>query len=321
MELLLVCAFLAKCAPEPNGDPSFAGKAGESHSECSRKNNLPGGKSVRDVRFMWLARAAVAAAMFVACLSHSVPALAIDCTRATHAVEKRICASRSLQSADAQMNAAYMKLLKAAPDPDIRDALVRSQRRWIAARNRLDTDFEGDPLDAGEIRKAILERTSVLVDGPDNSLIANAEAERKWLASYGQGPFSGFHADCGFFPDDHMGEHVSYMCFGAVSVQNHDRVCSQNQDWASWRMYQYRSVSRVEGNKASTTAYCDNQPNSCDNGSAQAGWSRSPSSGNDGEYPVVATGQPQLDVEMWPLNDDDAAWFNGCLTASRYPAF
>ncbi|MGS0892163.1 lysozyme inhibitor LprI family protein [Burkholderia stagnalis] len=267
------------------------------------------------------ARMAARLSMFMLGIGMATPGFAMDCAKAAQAIEKRICGNAGLRAADTRMNAAYAGALKAAPDAAIRDMLVRSQRRWIAARNnRLDTDYEGRPMAVDEVRKAIDRRTAVLADRSDNGLIARARAERQWLAKYTGGPLTGFDASCDFIPGDARGTHVSYACFGAVYVQHRARVCSQSEDWATGAVYQYRGVSAVDGGQARPVAFCEAQAHACDHGGAQAGWVRAGGAGADNRAPVPAAGLPQLDAEMWPLGDgDDAAWFDRCLTAATYP--
>jgi uncharacterized protein YecT (DUF1311 family) len=253
----------------------------------------------------------------------SRPGFAMDCAKATLPIEKRICANATLRNADARMNASYDGVLKAAPDAAIRDMLVRSQRRWINARNkRLAADYDGRPLAVDELRKAIDRRSAVLADRSGNGLIARAQAERRWLARYSGGPLTGFDADCDFIPDDASGAHVSYACFGAVHVQHRARVCSQSEDWATGAVYQYRGVSAVDGANAHTVAFCEAQAHAtaCDTGGAQSGWVRAAASGDGNRGPVPTAGLPQLDAELWPIGDgDDALWFERCLTAAAFP--
>lgn len=196
-------------------------------------------------------RLAGLASMFMFGAGLALPASAMDCAKAAQPVEKRICASPALRAADARMNSAYTGALKAAPDVAIRDMLVRSQRRWIDARNnRLDADYDGHPLAVDEVRKAIDRRTALLADQSGKGLIARALAERQWLAKYSGGPLTGFDGNCDFIPDDASGKHVSYACFGAVHVQHRARICSQSEDWATGAVYQYRSVSAAEIGRA-----------------------------------------------------------------------
>ncbi|MBN3738564.1 MULTISPECIES: lysozyme inhibitor LprI family protein [Burkholderia] len=277
-------------------------------------------RGIRMASAGWLAGLA---SMFMCGMGLALPALAIDCAKAVQPVEKRICASPALRAADARMNTAYAGALKAAPDAAIRDMLVRSQRRWIGARNnRLDADYDGHPMAVDEVRKAIDRRTAMLADRSAKGLIARALAERQWLAKYTGGPLTGFDGNCDFIPDDASGTHVSYACFGAVHVQHRARICSQSEDWATGAVYQYRSVSATVGGKVHPVAFCEAQAHaqSCDDGGAQSGWVRAGASGVDGRAPAPAAGMPQLDAEMWPIGDgDDAVWFERCLTAPVFP--
>ncbi|KAG8152829.1 lysozyme inhibitor LprI family protein [Burkholderia catarinensis] len=277
---------------------------------------------MRGIRTASTGRLAGLASMFMMGVGMAIPGFAMDCAKAVQPIEKRICASPALRAADARMNSAYAGALKAAPDAAIRDMLVRSQRRWIGARNkRLDTDYDGRPLAVDEVRKAIDRRTAVLADRSGEALIARALAERQWLEKYTGGPLTGFDANCDFIPDDASGKHVSYACFGAIHVQHHARVCSQSEDWATGAVYQYRSVSAADDGKVHPVAFCEAQgTHACDSGSAQAGWVRAAASGGENRTPAPAAGLPQLDAELWPLGDgNDAAWFDRCLKAPVFP--
>ncbi|NTX48336.1 DUF1311 domain-containing protein [Burkholderia cepacia] len=278
---------------------------------------------MRRIRMASTVRLAGLASVFMCGVGLALPALALDCTKAAQPVEKRICTSPALRAADARMNSAYAGALKVAPDAAIRDMLVRSQRRWIAARNnRLDADYDGHPLAVNEVRKAIDRRSAELADQSGKGLIARALAERQWLAKFTGGPLTGFDGNCDFIPDDASGAHVSYACFGAVHVQNRARICSQSEDWATGAVYQYRSVSAADGGRARPVAFCEAQAHgrACDNAGAQSGWMRAGVSGDDKRASAPAIGLPQLDAEMWPIGDgDDAVWFERCLTASVFP--
>ncbi|MGN7980238.1 lysozyme inhibitor LprI family protein [Burkholderia sp. 22313] len=279
---------------------------------------------MRRIRMALARRLAGCASMFVLGMGLAIrPAFATDCARAAQPLDKRICANAGLRAADTRMNASYDGVLKAAPDAAIRDMLVRSQRRWINARNRrLGADYDGHPLAVDELRKAIDRRSAVLADRSDKGLIARAQAERHWLAKYTGGPLAGFDADCDFIPDDASGAHVSYACFGAVHVQHRTRVCSQSEDWATGAVYEYRVVSAVDGGKARAVAFCEAQAHAsaCDSGGAQSGWVRAAVSGDGNRAPVPTAGLPQLDAELWPIGDgDDTPWFERCLTAAVFP--
>ncbi|WP_412021720.1 lysozyme inhibitor LprI family protein [Burkholderia cepacia] len=278
---------------------------------------------MRGIQMASAGRLASLASMFMCGIGLAAPGFAMDCAKAAQPIEKRICANPGLRAADARMNSAYAGVLKAAPDAAIRDMLVRSQRRWIDARNnRLGADYEGHAMAVDEVRKAIDRRTAVLADQSGKGLVARALAERQWLAKYTGGPLTGFDGNCDFIPDDASGAHVSYACFGAVHVQNRARVCSQSEDWATGAVYQYRLVSAADGGKVRPVAFCEAQAHAsaCDNGGTQSGWMRAGAAGGDNHASTPVTGLPQLDAEMWPIGDgDDAVWFDRCLTAAMFP--
>jgi uncharacterized protein len=268
-------------------------------------------------------RALMIGVMAVFGLGVATPAWAIDCSKASDPIDKRICGNASLKAADAAMGRAYGALIKTAPDTEIRSMLVGSQRRWIGARNEgLNTDSQGAPRPIGELRKAIEERTKRLNDHSDKGLVAQAEAQRRFLTKYTGGDFSGFDTSCEFIPNDRDQTSFSYQCFGTMHVQNKLRVCSANTEWATWSLAEYYGVSTVEGGTAKSVASCSDQSgNICEKGkdtATDSDWSLNP--GKDVQVPAPQTGLPKLDVEgIWPLEATDATWFDQCLTSPAYP--
>jgi len=61
----------------------------------------------------------------------------MDCTKAVSVVEKAICAQKPLYELDAQMGAAYRKLMKAAP---AQTEVKKTQRQWLKERDRCGED-------------------------------------------------------------------------------------------------------------------------------------------------------------------------------------
>ncbi|MGP6433644.1 lysozyme inhibitor LprI family protein [Pseudomonas paraglycinae] len=57
----------------------------------------------------------------------------MDCTKAASVVEKAICADKPLHELDAQMGAAYRKLMKAAP---AQAEVKKAQHQWLRERDR-----------------------------------------------------------------------------------------------------------------------------------------------------------------------------------------
>jgi len=252
-------------------------------------------------------------------LGVATPSWAIDCTKASDPIDKRICGNAGLKAADAAMGQAYAALLKSAPDPEIRAMLVNSQRRWIAARNDgLNTGSDGSAVPIGRLRGAIAERTAQLSDQSDKGLIMRAQAQRRFLAKYTGGAFAGFNTSCGFVPNDRDGSSYSYQCDGAMHVQNKDRLCSASTEWATRSLYEYHAVSTVEGNNAKPTALCSDQSGDICSGGKNVSWTLNP--GPDEHVPLPKTGLAKLDVEgIWPLETTDATWFDQCLTSPIYP--
>lgn len=64
-------------------------------------------------------------------------ASAMDCTKAASVVEKAICADKPLHELDAQMGAAYRKLMKAAP---VQVEVKKAQRQWLKERDQCVED-------------------------------------------------------------------------------------------------------------------------------------------------------------------------------------
>lgn len=65
----------------------------------------------------------------------ATPAAAFDCAKASTVVEKAICASPDLKTADDALAAAYSQVKALTPEAS-QKMLARSQRRWIAERER-----------------------------------------------------------------------------------------------------------------------------------------------------------------------------------------
>ncbi|WFS25957.1 MULTISPECIES: lysozyme inhibitor LprI family protein [Rhizobium] len=253
----------------------------------------------------------------------SSSAWAINCDKAVAPIDKRICGNAGLKAADAAMGQAYGVILKAAPDSEIRKMLTDSQRRWIAARDDgLSANSEGAPLPISELQKAFAERTSRLKDRTDKGLIAQAAAQRRFLAKYTGGSFTGFETNCEFIPNDSGGTSFSYQCFGAMHVQQNYRVCSARTDWATWSLSEYHGVSAVKGDVAKLSAICGDQSgNICNSGDGRdedSTWKLHPE--RDERLLSPKSNLTKLDVEgVWPLEDSDVNWFDQCLTNAIFP--
>ncbi len=264
-------------------------------------------------------RLTIAGLLAIVGVSAATPSWAIDCTKASDPIDKKICGNASLKAADAAMGQAYAALLKSAPDPEIRSMLVSSQRRWIAARNEgLKTGLDGSAMPTGKLRQAITDRTAQLSDQSEKGLIMQAQAQRRFLAKYSGGAFAGFDTSCEFIPNDSDGSSYSYQCSGAMHVQNKARLCSASTEWASWSLYEYHAVSTIEGDNAKPTALCGDQSGDICGGGKDVTWTPNPDA--DQHFPSPKTGLAKLDAEgIWPLETTDTDWFDRCLTSATYP--
>lgn len=250
-----------------------------------------------------LSLTAIAAAV-LAVFAQPTMAHAINCSKATSTIDRMICSDTQLRSADAALNAAYSKTLKAAGDEQIRTMLVASQKRWLGQRDEqlghLD-EYGDDAPDAETWReivlKAINERTSDLARSSDvdpklPQLVAAAQEQRRVAARFTGGPFAGFNTSCDFLPTG-GGSSYSYGCFGQRRFQNRDKVCTVAQDWASGSVSDTRSEGKVVNGKLRTVEADD-----------------------DEEAPAAPL--PALDAEA--DFEIDTQWLSACLTGNDVPA-
>lgn len=266
------------------------------------------------------------------------PAHALDCRKASSTLEHRLCADPRLRQADAAMGKAYFDLLALAKDPDVRAALINSQRRWIAAREHdLGELGKGeDAPDADEQRAILLDattqRTKSLGErvGGTPKFIAEAMKQRARVAAYSGGSFAGYRANCEFIPDRQDRNVYSYNCFGVMNVQNGDRICSVSEDFASNYVVMQRAVADVVDGKPRVIAACvDSQcPGVSVTGQA-AGWNFDPT---PEQADIVESFDPlnKLDPDIAVMSDDDdwlalpglradQGWLNVCLTDKSFP--
>jgi uncharacterized protein len=99
-------------------------------------------------------------ACFLAIISSSLPAHAIDCTKASRGDEKAICADPVLKTADERLNQTYERIWRAR-SADERKGLEALQRDWITGRN--DCPHSNDTTDARCLLGKIEERRAFLV--------------------------------------------------------------------------------------------------------------------------------------------------------------
>ncbi|TPM38607.1 lysozyme inhibitor LprI family protein [Mesorhizobium sp. B2-3-4] len=264
----------------------------------------------------------------------TAPAFAFDCAKASSDVEHQICGSKALRRADEDMSAAYTKLLRTLDDPEIHAALIESQRRWIKARDSGINDpatLEGSGTDddstppswADVLTRVTRERTSFLkkTAGGKPAFVAGALAQRKALGPSGKGPWAGFSSSCYFIPDRQHPNDYTYNCFGSMSRQNGDRVCSESTDFASYTSQTTRIVADIVDGRAQARAKCGfgNDVKTCpdetvDKAAADGGWDMN--AGKDD-----APGKPELKLDPEASETvADAGWMDACLADKSFPA-
>lgn len=257
-------------------------------------------------------------------LAMSAPALAINCAKASTAVDKLICADKKTVAADAELNRAYQAILKQAPDDEIRAMLVASQKRWLQARDRAldrlltDADAVPDDKSAGEIARDLIQnRSAQFKEAAKGSstpaIIRRAQQQRQFQSQFTGGAYAGYWTTCDVLPRDYN----DYACFAIRHYQNHDRVCSVDESWASGAVYTKRYVANVVNGKPKVIASCSFS--SADEACAtvadtKANWNRQPKMP---QYVYADEPLPKLDGEIDA--SDDADWVQACLTDPAYP--
>ena len=108
-------------------------------------------------------------------------ASAFDCSQASTAVEKAICADPQLKRLDAQLSDAYAAV-KAASTPQEQKMLARSQKRWIAEREYCSGDDTGV---AACIAGKTKDRLSLLLGAPESGPGAQAKMVPVFLVQDG----------------------------------------------------------------------------------------------------------------------------------------
>lgn len=257
-------------------------------------------------------------------LAASAPALAINCGKASTAVEKLICSDKKIVAADAELNRAYSAILKQAPDDDIRAMLVDSQKRWVQARDKAldrlitDPDAVSDEKTAGEVaRDLILNRAAQFKEirkgATTNDMISRAIQQKQFQAQFTGGAFAGYWTSCDVLPRDY----VDYACFAIRHYQNNDRVCSVDESWASGAVYIKRYVANVVAGKPKVIASCsfNSSDEACASvGDTKANWNRQPEAP---QYVYASEPLPKIDGEIDV--SDDLEWVKACLTDPAYP--
>ena len=256
---------------------------------------------------------------------HPAPAHSLDCAKATAPVEKQFCANPELRKADEAMSTAYFKLLRGSANPEFREALTRSQRRWLKERSETP-GFDAFKDDPAEGRKALLKMTRdrqqfLRAAGPIEAMEEQKEAGSKASG----GSFAGYDTSCSFLPPPY-GDWL-YACFGTVHRQHRDRICSLRTEWASGHATEYRLVSLLTKGEPKPVASCSTgyagtreqcpEPDDDAETKAIAHWNTNPLPANS--YSVArAAGLWKYDPDI-RLSNEGQLWMDDCLFASSYP--
>jgi uncharacterized protein YecT (DUF1311 family) len=266
-------------------------------------------------------------ALGIVVVASPVSVHALDCTKASTPVDKLFCATPKLKNADAAMSAAYFKLLRETKNPDFHEALIRSQRRWLKQRSEGSPKFgaaeDDDNLDDGEILlKMTRDRLNFL---KGNEPIRTMEEQQKVVSNDSGGPFAGYETSCSFLPPPYG--NWTYACWSVAHRQHRDRVCSDENEWATGHMTEYRLVSTVKDGEPKPVANCsigyaetDEQcpePDDDAETKARAHWNTNPLSSR--YLPTPHAGRlSKYDPDAGPKAAGDP-WMHDCLFAPTYP--
>jgi uncharacterized protein YecT (DUF1311 family) len=266
----------------------------------------------------------------------TAPSFALDCSKATTDVEHQMCGNKALRRTDDEMSAAYAKLLRTVDDPDIHAALIESQRRWIKARDTginnpatiegSGVDDDSTPPSFAEVLTGVTgDRTAFLKQksGGKPAFVAKALAQRKALGASGTGPWAGFSSDCYFIPDRQHPNDYTYSCFGSMSRQNGDRVCTETNDFASYTSQTLRTVVNIVDGRAQVRAKCGFNYNgikecpgdTVDKTAPDGGWDMTPDASKDTPGKAALKLDPEASETV-----ADADWMNACLADKSFPA-
>jgi hypothetical protein len=169
-------------------------------------------------------------------------------------------------------------------------------------------------------RKAA-ERHSQPHRGSGEEIRRRSEAVRPGRRFTG-GAFAGFATDCEFLPGSRESWADHYGCFATRSYQNYNRVCSVSEDWATYSVYETRTVADVVDGKLKTVATCSvggfSGDSACPDGSdTEARWNLQPKADKSGAS--AAPSPLKVDAEAGGA-EDDQPWLRACLTDTGYPA-
>jgi uncharacterized protein YecT (DUF1311 family) len=250
---------------------------------------------------------------------------ALDCAKASSPVDKLICATPELKKADEQMGAIYFKLLHETADAEFREAIIKSQRRWIKVRSSGPDRFGLAEKDTTDDREVLLRMTHERLNFLQTAKpIHILELQRKIASEDGEGTFAGYRTFCVLQPPPYGG--WDYECWGVQTRQHNKRICSSAMEWASGYMYEDRTVSVLKNGEPKVVATCstnDSLSEQCPMDQANV-WTKLDSHWNTNPDPSEPL--PTSDVtNLWKYDadidpsDTDKAWMHACLFNAIYP--
>ncbi|MGO4716854.1 lysozyme inhibitor LprI family protein [Bradyrhizobium sp. 2TAF24] len=252
---------------------------------------------------------------------------AFDCTKASSPIDKLICATPELRTADETMSAAYFKLLRETSDVEFRDGLIKSQRRWLKVRSSGPDRFGHANDDKTDDREILLKMTrDRLAFLQTAEPIHVMERERKITSQDSGGTFAGFRTFCVLQPPPYG--RWTYECWGDTIRQHNDRICSSVKEWASGHMTEHRIVSVLKNYQPETLATCSTGDattrEQCPVASDDVGskldmhWNKAP---NPSEYAPTShvTNLWKFDPDIGDPDEADRSWMHDCLFSSPYP--
>lgn len=251
------------------------------------------------------------------------PAEAMDCAKPKGQLNKVICGDKNLRAAEKSMSWTYFGVLAKAPDEEARNLLQAAQRRWVAAREEAwGRDVEPDDLrrwDDAELAAFLTKDTrqhAIWVEG----FYAKLEGERAFAKKFTGGPFAGASVEC-FRAPKGFGDGY-YFCQGSNSMQNGDRVCTEETGWASGHITSYQSVKKVKQEGLVLIATCTDGYSAgrrCPgSGDDDEGWEIDTSPGTHTALEQASKYLPKFAPELdGPIGDSN--WMQECLTSEIYP--
>ena len=261
----------------------------------------------------------------IASLTFETSASAFDCSKAKTKLEKFICSDAEMKKADDQMNAAFFALLSKTKDKDFREALIKSQKRWLENRTpdgKVWAEGAGTDVvheDGPEVKQFIIDASSNRKDFlQSEDPIVSMETQRNLRLKDGGGKYEGYYTSC-WFVEPPWGEANEYVCVGMMRRQKGNRVCTAGSEWASGHETYVRVVSEVVNGQLKHIATCKEgySGNTCPGQKADEGahWTINP---KDVEKDTTSV------ARFWKYDPDSTMvegrdWTDDCVEQQIYP--